>query len=407
MTRSPTSTGQSYGLHVAFVSDAVYPFNKGGKEKRLHEISTRLARQGFRVDIYTMRWWDGPSCLRVDGVTMHALTPLLPLYRGRRRSIVQAVVFGLACLRLLVRRFDVLDVDHMPFFPLFSARLVTALRGRRLVATWHEVWGREYWTTYLGRSGRLAWLIERWAAAMPDAFISVSEQTSRGLRGMLGVTKPVWTVPLGVDLDGLGRVPAAAEHIDVLYAGRLLDSKRVDVLLRAISRISASRPGIRGVIVGEGPERLPLERLADGLGIAGSVRFSDFLPGSEVYGLMKAAGVFVLPSVREGFGLVVLEANACGAPVVTVDHPGNASRHLVEEGRNGYVCGLEEDSLAEAILTALERPEHLRPAEVVAARRPSVDWDSVARRVGDVLAGRGALPASPLTRRDVAVEGAP
>ena len=60
---------------------------------------------------------------------------------------------------------------------------------------------------------------------------------------------------------------------------------------------------------------------------------------------MKSATVLALPSVREGFGAVVLEANSCGLPVVTVDHPDNAARHLIIEGQNGFLAGVEAVSL--------------------------------------------------------------
>ena len=90
-----------------------------------------------------MKWWSGPSTIVLSGVSLHAICRFHPLYRGTRRSKAQALLFGLATLKLLTKDFDVLDVDHIPYFPLFSARLVCVLRGKSLTATWHEVWGRE------------------------------------------------------------------------------------------------------------------------------------------------------------------------------------------------------------------------------------------------------------------------
>jgi hypothetical protein len=110
------------------VSDGVYPFNKGGKERRLWENSRRLVAGGVEVHIYTMKWWTAGRVLNLDGVQLHAICKRRSLYHGERRSMVQAVLFGLTTLKLLVARFDVLDVDHMPYFPLFSARIVCALR---------------------------------------------------------------------------------------------------------------------------------------------------------------------------------------------------------------------------------------------------------------------------------------
>ena len=140
-------------MTLAFVTDAIYPYHQGGKEVRYHELTRRLASQAS-VHVYTMKWWDGPAVVRAHGVTYHAISPLLPLYRGKRRSIMQAIVFALACLRLAFRRFDVIEADHMPYIQLFSLRLVATLRRRRLFVTWHEVWGSDYWRSYLGRAGR-------------------------------------------------------------------------------------------------------------------------------------------------------------------------------------------------------------------------------------------------------------
>src|SRR4051812_29165957 len=100
-------------MRIAIVSDAIYPYHMGGKETRIHELSTRLAQAGHDVHIYTMKWWDGPTNTRVErGVTLHAISRHMPLYKGEKRSIAEGVFFGVACLRLLREKFDVVDVDH-------------------------------------------------------------------------------------------------------------------------------------------------------------------------------------------------------------------------------------------------------------------------------------------------------
>jgi glycosyltransferase involved in cell wall biosynthesis len=380
---------------IAFVSDAAYPFHTGGKETRLHEISKRLAQRGRDVHIYTMKWWRGPRRVCLDGVWFHAICKQRPLYRKGHRSTGQALVFGLATLRLLAAPFDALDVDHMPFFPLFTARLVCALRRKPLYATWHEVWGREYWRTYLGWLGVIGSLVERLAFRMPRVIISNSDHTTRRLE-RVAPTVRVETVELGVDFQRIDAVAPAAAPLssDVMYAGRLLSHKNVDVLLEAIALASVQYPGVRCLVVGEGPERERLEMLAHRLGLTSNVHFIDFVPShDELFALMKASRVFVLPSEREGFGAVVLEANACGLPVVTVQHPDNAARHLIRNGENGYVAQLAPEALAKAIVHCLEERTQLRATEVVETRFPGNDWSVVADRVDQILSGR-AEPAT-------------
>ena len=92
------------------------------------------------------------------------------MYSGDRRSLKQALLFGLACLRLLRADFDLLEADQIPFFQLFVLRAVATLRRKPFIITWHEVWSRSYWRDYLGWAGWAAWAAESagHAAAGPD-----------------------------------------------------------------------------------------------------------------------------------------------------------------------------------------------------------------------------------------------
>ena len=145
--------------------------------------------------------------------------------------MLEAVMFGLATLKLLAVPFDVLDVDHMPFFPLFSARLVCALRGKRMTATWHEVWGGDYWKIYLGRVAPIGHPCR--ATGMPGCLIRSSPCRTRRLAGSgrnLPRRQPVYTIPNGIDFETIDQTAASLLAPDVLYAGRLLANKNVDLL---------------------------------------------------------------------------------------------------------------------------------------------------------------------------------
>jgi glycosyltransferase involved in cell wall biosynthesis len=340
---------------VAFVSDAVWPYNKGGKEKRLHEISRRLVKEGRLVHIYTMKWWDGPQVIKnEDGVYLHGITKLRPLYHGERRSISEALLFSLACSKLLFKKFDVIDVDSMPFFPLFPVRIICWLRFKKMHATWHEVWGKQYWANYMGGPTGMFGAFTEWLAMKtPDVVISNSDHTTNRLV-QAGMKRQIVTVPLGVDVDTIFAVPPHDMQSDVIFAGRLLPNKNVDVLVRAIKLVKRTKPDVRCLIVGDGPERERLEALVAELKLENNITFFNFLEDhNELWALMKSSGVFVLPSTREGFGLVVVEANACGIPVITTNHADNAARDLIIEGKNGYVADLDPKAFAGRIRTIL------------------------------------------------------
>lgn len=373
---------------VALVTDAIYPYHRGGKELRYFELSRRLTRYAD-VHVYTMNWWKGARVRVREGVTYHGISPLFPLYTKGRRSVSEALLFSLACVRLLFRRFDVVEADHMPYFQIFALRLVTSLRRKRLVVTWHEVWSRPYWREYLGPLGVLAWYVERLAMALPDQIIAASPQTAEALRAALGPRASVMAAPNGIDLDAVQAAYPDAETTDIVVVGRLMSHKRIDLLLEAVARLHAEGMPVTCRIVGDGPERDSLRSLAQSLDVAHAVDFRhDVGEQKEVYALLKAARVAVFPSAREGFGIAVLEALACGVPVVTTSAPANLARHLVTRASQGYVCEPSAAAIAEAVRTWLAggpAGPGGSPAGRDDAWLAEYSWDAITERVAGAL----------------------
>lgn len=341
-------------LKIAFVSDAVEPFNKGGKETRIQHLTTQLVQLGCQVDIYTMRWWKDGDTYKQDGVAYHAISPLYPLYSGERRSIKEGVLFGVHCLKLFKYDFDILDVDHMPFFPLYFAKLVAVLRRKPLYATWHEVWGREYWHEYMGGpSGLVAYLVERCSIWLPNHIVAVSDHTANRLRQDLHYKRALSVVPNGIDYAEIAPVLPAKRTSDVVFAGRLLDHKNVDKLIEAVAVLKREMPNIRCTIVGGGPEYENLCALIRKLGLQKNVHMTGFVKTSaDVFAHMKASKVFVTPSVREGFGITVLEAYACGLRIITARHRDNAGQYIAPKDVS-IVCEPTVAELAKAIRAQL------------------------------------------------------
>jgi glycosyltransferase involved in cell wall biosynthesis len=380
---------------IALVYDAVYPYQKGGGERRFRALAEQLAAAGCEVDLYGMRGWDGRAPLQVSPrVRLHGLCRSRRMYTSSgRRSIPQSLLFGLACLKLLGKRFDVIDCCGFPFFSLFACRLVAALRRRTLVSTWHEVWGPAYWRDYLGPvGGRVGALVERVAVTLPDRIICPSRTTGQRVVSDLGYRRPVFLLPNGVDAGLADAVPPADRDVDVVFAGRLIPDKNVDLLLRALARLAADGRPVRGLVVGDGPERRRLERLCAELELTSSVTFTgSLLSSGDVLSAMKAAKVLVLPSTREGFGMVVLEANACGVPVITVSSPSNAATELIHDGRNGWIVPADVDALADAVCRAVSMPA---PAGV-AAHVDEYSWARLADRYALRALYQVSVPLTP------------
>jgi len=370
---------------VAMVSDAIYPYHRGGKEIRYHELARRLTEHAD-VHVYTMHWWSGPRQRTEDGVTFHAISGMHSLYVKDRRSIGQAVRFAVTCFRLLGSRFDVLEADHIPYFQVLVLRVVTTLRRKRLVVTWHEVWGKSYWRQYLGRAGMAAWLIEWLAMRMPDHIIAASPQTADRVRVVSGARTPITVVPNGIDIDAIRNVCADPAATDIVVVGRMMAHKRVDMLLEAVALLHADGLPVTCRVIGDGPERGNLHAKAQELGIHRAVDFRhDVAEQKDVYALMKAARMFVFPSAREGFGIAVLEALACGLPVVTTSAPDNLARHLVANSPRSVICDATAADLAASIKLMYLRDAPADDHDVNDAWLAEYSWETAANRVAEVL----------------------
>ena len=366
-------------MQIAFLYDCVYPYTIGGVERRVHEIGRRLAGRGHEVHHFGIKFWDGPETIVEGGVHIHGVSPASPLYAGGRRAILPAARYaGSLFLPLLSGNFDLIDAQQFPYLHCLPAAFAATARRIPLVVTWHEVWG-PYWKDYLGgATGMVGELTEKIVARLPASMAAVSRTTADQLR-VLGIPGQVEISPNGIDPLVIAATPPADGHWDILSAGRLIPEKRVDLLIDAVPGLLAEYPSLRVLILGEGPSRPALEGLASRLGIREHVTFAGFVPDSAtVIGFMKSAGVFVSPSIREGFGMAALEAMACGTPVVTVDHPRNAVRELINT-TTGLIASLTPEDLGEKILDCLEDPSYFRAG--CTAMAAAYDWEAIVPRV--------------------------
>jgi glycosyltransferase involved in cell wall biosynthesis len=368
---------------VALVTDAIFPYHCGGREVRYHELSKRLSGRA-ELHLYTMRWWDGPRVLKDQSVTFHGISRLHPMYTRNRRSLRQAIFFALACTQLLVARFDVLEADHMPLLQILVLRLVATLRRKRLVVTWHEVWGHSYWRQYLGRFGLIAWFIEYLAMRLPDHIIAASSHTAERLSAQLGTRASITIAPNGIDLEAVHNTYPHHATTDLVVVSRLMPHKRIGMLLEAVASLHAEGQFLTCRVIGDGPEREALRNQARTLGIEQAVEFRhDVREQKEVYELLKAAKVFVSPSAREGFGIAVLEALACGLPVITTSAPDNLAQYLVARSPAGIVCDSSASAIAQAVKALLADGGSAPGDDLLWLAE--YNWDAMADRVVSAL----------------------
>jgi len=370
-------------LRIGLISEFVYPFHKGGAEKRFYELGRRLAARGHDVHWFAMRHWDGDPSIVFEGMRLHSAREPLDVYApDGSRSIGAAMRLSLALTRALRRvpvQFDVIDCSLYPIFHIFGSKLVR--REIPLVVTWHEYWG-DHWYEYLGRRGLVGKHVERLAARVPQRIIAVSDMAREGLEQSGVESGRVSTIHNGVDTAGIESVAPSGTVFDIVFFGRLKNHKNVGLLLSAVARLKERRSGISCLVIGDGPERESLESLAVELGIARNVVFKGAVDDEEMLSLVKSSRVFVNPSTKEGGGsITLLEANAAGVPAIAIRHPMGIDEALIREGENGWwVEEADAWKLAAVIAHALESAD----SDALAARcrrfARRYDWDAVAER---------------------------
>ncbi len=365
-------------MKIAYIYDAIYPWVKGGAEKRMYELARRMVQHGHEVHCYSWGWWwqeHGKQDILYEGIHLHAVGEPKELYNNNRRSIQEALLFSVKLLPCLWKEnFDLIDCQGFPFFSCFSAK-AHALRGKStLIITLLEVWG-DYWYTYLGSLGFFGKMLEKMVLHLSNHMISISEKTKKDLLKIRKIEGTV-VIPPGIDYNEIEEVQPKNGEWDIIFAGRLIKEKRVDLLIRSLSMVKKNNSKISCLIIGNGPEINDLKKLANELDLVSNLKFIGFLENvSDLFSYMKSSKVFVLPSEREGFGMVVLEANACGIPVVVVESSMNASVDLVQEGINGFIAKANEKDMALKINQALNKRENLKEKCIEFAKQ--YDWNEI------------------------------
>jgi glycosyltransferase involved in cell wall biosynthesis len=348
----------------------------GGAEVHLHEVFSRIAGLGHQVTLFCSSFPGAPERELLNGIEI--------IRRGGRSLFNYHVPLA---YRSIFRRagFDVVidDMNKIPFFtPLFVRE--------PLVGITHHLFGRSIFreinflaASYVYMMENLAvWLYRR--RRVP--FIVGSPSTFRELRARRFREPDVTLVNYAVDhavhrRTGVPRSPTPL----IGYFGRLKKYKSIDHLLQALPLVLSRHPGLRTLIVGEGDDRPRLEALARELGVDRNVEFTGFVDEQRKVELLQQMWAKVTTSSKEGWGLTVLEANACGTPVIASDVPG--LRDAVKKDETGilYPYGNVDELAARIVQIISDEPLRMRLAANALSWAGEFSWDVAARRTLEVI----------------------
>jgi glycosyltransferase involved in cell wall biosynthesis len=357
-------------MRICLIYDCLYPYTVGGAERWYRNLAERLAAEGHEVTYLTLRQWERGENLDLDPrIRVVCAGPRMALYTGGRRRILPPLVFGAGVLWHLLRhgrRYDAVHTCAFPYFSLLAAAAARPLGRYRLVTDWFEVWSREYWRGYLGGlGGRVGALVQRLCARVPQHAFCFSELHARrlseeGLHGEVTLLRGLYagsTTPA---------IPREADPL-VVFAGRLIPEKRVTVGVAAVVAAARQIPDLKAIFYGDGPERAALAAAISEHAGGDFISAPGFADTALIDADMRRAVCVLLPSEREGYGMVVIEACAHATPAVVVAAPDNAAVELVQAGVNGVIAAsADPETIAQAIAQVYE--------EGMAMRRSTADW---------------------------------
>ncbi|MFZ2503075.1 MAG: glycosyltransferase family 4 protein [Nocardioides sp.] len=347
----------------------------GGSELYVEEVATRLVALGHDVTIFTAAYPGAAANERRDQITF--------VRRGGHLTIY----LWFAAL-LLSRRFGRLDAvletqNGMPF-------LATLFTRARVVVLVHHV-HREQWPVVGPILARIGWFMESRAAVRlnrGNRYVAVSEVTRSELVA-LGVRAEDVTIAY----NGMSAIPEAARNAPpkastpvIAVLSRLVPHKQIEHALDVLPRVLTDYPNARLRVMGSGWWHDHLTAHAARLGVSANVDFLGHVSEAEKYAELARAWVHVLPSLKEGWGLSIMEAAAMGTPSVAYRDAGGVQESILD-GVTGLLAA-DFDELQDHVLRLLANAdERAELGDKAATRAAQFSWDETAERVQAALAG--------------------
>ena len=344
-------------------------FHRVNLLKRRHQVTVICQRQGDEADIHEKNL----DVLRIG-----------PAYPYTNEGHVFARL-GYAINAFRKAKSIPTDIiEGTNFISYLPAALSGLVNGIPRVATYHECWVGGTWIKNKGLwTGLCGEIWERIALRLGwTRIFSISEFTRDALIAAHVPATRIEVIPNGIDLSAFDFRVKKETKPTIVCVSRLIPTKKVDVLIRALPYVVRRVRDIQVHIVGYGDERERLERLADDLGVREHVTFFGRIPENrEVFKIIKAGQVFVLPSEMEGFGIVVLEAMASGLPVVCADIP--PLREVTGGGKGGFLFtpGDHDDLSMKLVTLLMDKQIYAAKVKEAKERVQAYAWPSIIRKL--------------------------
>lgn len=345
--------------------DVKNPYS-GGAEVHLHEIFSRIAQWGNEVELLCC---STPRHEVIDGIKV--------LRIGNRNNFNFYVPSAVRHL-LAENKYDIVieDINKFPFFtPLYVRNtprliLIMHLFGPAIYKETNPIFG-----SYINFGERLVPILYRKEMFCVLSGSTKEELIAKGIPGNnISIISPALSSQLNPDFSKKTPNPT------ILLYGRMKKYKRPDVAVYMMKDIVTKIPDAKLIVMGKGDYLLELIKLSQKLGLSASIKFLGFVPEDEKDKILQSVWVMVNPSLKEGWGITNIEANACGTPVVASNSPG--LRDSVVDGETGFLVPQNDTNLLSKRVMDVLQDEKLRERLSLNAVKwaKSFSWDDASQK---------------------------
>ena len=361
-------------MKICRVTQALYPYVVGGSPIHCHELSNFQSSKGHKVTVLTPKRETKIENCKIKYKLKQFFWYKMPWdFLGMENPFSPKLWYS-----LLKEDFDILHAHSHLFFTTFFSVIIAKMKKKPAIVTIHGVRAvRDTATNFFQE----IWLnlFSRYIFKIADKIICLTNEDAKEIKKYGAGDKDIIVLSNGIDTDLFK--PSDKNNNSVLWIGRFVEEKGLKYLVDASVDLIDKHKDIEFVLVGDGPLKDQIKNLTKELNLFDHFMFLDFVPQSNIAELMKSCGVFVLPSLQEGFPKSILEAMACAKPIITT----NGLAEIVQD------CGIiveEENSkeLTKAIdILITNSSERIKRGKV--GRKYVKDrwsWDILEEKIADV-----------------------
>jgi glycosyltransferase involved in cell wall biosynthesis len=326
---------------------------RGGGEVVFCNLAEGMLKRGHNVDVVCQQITNIAENSELAGITVHRNKPMVE-YKGElptsmRQNMSFIINAVLKCSQII--RKKKVDIIHTNSFgPIVIGSILSKIHNIPIVATIHDVFttsSPDNWDKWVQQnqvrriSSRIGPIFEKISLMMPiDTIHAISNSTKQDLIEFK-VKSDMTVIYNGIDLASYQGLDSKKDYQNyVLYVGRLVFYKNLDVVIRAFKEVAEKLPDSKLVIVGEGPMREKWEKMVLELKLTQNVEFAGYVSQERKVELLSRCSALLLPSLFEGFGLVLLEAFAMSKPVLVADV--KPFDEVVDDGIDGYILSAHD-----------------------------------------------------------------